>query len=82
MMVKHAERQREWTGGADNKRHSDVIVGERVRFGLSMLSFPKTGGEAFDLAQDDVSGVAVVAVGYVSVGVYGYQVADGAAGVH
>jgi hypothetical protein len=34
MMVKHAERQREWTGGDDNKRHSDVIVRERVRFGL------------------------------------------------
>ena len=29
MIVKHAE-QREWTGGDDNKRHSDVIAGERV----------------------------------------------------
>src|ERR1700757_1791642 len=34
MIVKHAERQREWTGGDDNKRHSDVIARERVRFGL------------------------------------------------
>ena len=33
-VVKHAERQREWTGGDYNKRHSDVIARERARFGL------------------------------------------------